>query len=151
MARRPGRERSRFLATRVLLYLLPGLLAATGALVALVSAERITTIMFALTAVLVVLGFGVPPLVDWLRARHLRDLAQKRLLTRRRDDAASVRAAHLRDHFEPRGRGVLASSVRTGTYFTGRVRVLQQLAVWMAELLPVDSRARIVTGGPGSG
>jgi hypothetical protein len=139
------------MATRLLVYLLPGSLAAVGALTALLSAERATTLTIVLTVAVVVLGFVVPPLVDWLRARHLRLVARQRLLTRRRAEATSRRAWQLRDHFEPRGRGVLPSSVRTGSYFTGRVQVLQELAGWLLGEPSDDNRARVVTGGPGSG
>jgi hypothetical protein len=137
--------------TRVLLYLLPGLLAAVGALVGLASAERVTTVAVILTVTLVALGLAVPPLVDWLRARHLSQVAQQQLLAGRREEVARQRAAHLRDHFEPRGRGVLPSSVRTGSYFTGRVRVLRELVAWLDGRRRDDYRARVVTGGPGSG
>lgn len=51
----------------------------------------------------------------------------------------------------PGGRGILPSSVRSGSYFTGRVRVLTELAGWLGGTGGADARARVVTGGPGSG
>jgi WD40 repeat protein len=41
--------------------------------------------------------------------------------------------------------------VRSGSYFTGRVRVLGELAGWLGNTSDADARARVVTGGPGSG
>jgi WD40 repeat protein len=55
-----------------------------------------------------------------------------------------------RRHWEPRGRGV-ERHVRPGWYFTGRTRVLGELVAWMTAPSGNDPRARIVTGGPGSG
>jgi WD40 repeat protein len=52
-------------------------------------------------------------------------------------------------HFDPRGRGVEYAS-ETGNYFIGRTAALTTLAQWLAAPAH-DRRARIVTGGPGSG
>ncbi len=136
---------------RALLYLLPGLSAAMGALVALLATGRITPLLAGLTVVLIVLGFGVPPAVDWIRSRYDEHVARETLAARRRQEWADVAAVQLRDHFGPRGRGILPSSVRSGSYFTGRVRVLTGLAGWLGGTGGTDSRARVVTGRPGSG
>ncbi|MGC0329869.1 WD40 repeat protein [Streptomyces sp. SAI-170] len=54
-----------------------------------------------------------------------------------------------RGHFETRGRGV-GSLEEKGDYFTGRTAVLDELTDWL-DAPHHDSRARIVTGDPGSG
>jgi WD40 repeat protein len=52
-------------------------------------------------------------------------------------------------HWDPKARGV-EDTVSTGWFFTGRRRALQALVSWLNA--PVsDFRARVVTGGPGSG
>jgi hypothetical protein len=131
----------------VLLYLLPGLTVAAGALVALLSAGRVTAALVALTAVVVLLGFGVPVLMDLLRGSYLRHAADSRRGLRE----AGHRAAQVRDHFGPAASGILPWQVRGGSYFTGRVRVLSELAGWLGQPDSGDGRARVVTGGPGSG
>lgn len=52
-------------------------------------------------------------------------------------------------HFDPRGRGVEYASEK-GDYFTGRLQALAVLAAWLRQPQH-DGRARVVTGGPGSG
>jgi WD40 repeat protein len=52
-------------------------------------------------------------------------------------------------HFDPRGRGVEYASEK-GDYFTGRLQALAILAAWLRQP-EHDGRARVVTGGPGSG
>ncbi|MBM7169447.1 caspase family protein [Streptomyces sp. G44] len=52
-------------------------------------------------------------------------------------------------HFDLRARGVEYVG-ETGSYFTGRVAALTALARWLAQPSH-DRRARVVTGGPGSG
>jgi len=112
---------------------------------------RITPLLAGLTVALIALGFGVPPAVDWIRGRYDERVGQETLAARRRQEWADVAAVQLRDHFGPRGRGILPSSVRSGSYFTGRVRVLTELAGWLGGARDADARARVVTGGPGSG
>ncbi len=145
------RKRAGFFTLRALLYLLPGLSAAVGTLVALLMTGRITPLLAGSTAVLIVLGFVVPPAVDWIRSRYDEHVRQEALAARRKQEWADVAAVQLRDHFGPRGRGILPSSVRSGSYFTGRVRVLTELAGWLGGTGSADARARVVTGGPGSG
>jgi len=53
------------------------------------------------------------------------------------------------EHWDPKGRGV-ATEADAGWYFTGRKRVLDELAAWLKADAD-DRRLRIVTGGPGSG
>lgn len=137
------RQRTGFFTLRALLYLLPGLSAAVGALIALLMTGHITPLLAGLTVALIALGFGVPPVVDWLRGRYDERVRQETLAARRRQE--------LRDHFGRRGRGILPSSVLSGSYFTGRVRVLTELAGWLGGTGDADARARVVTGGPGSG
>jgi WD40 repeat protein len=139
------------LTLRALLYLLPGLSAAAGTFVALLMTGHVTPLLAELTVMLVVLGLGVPPAVDWIRVRYDEHVRQEVLAAQRRQEWADVAAAQLRDHFGPRGRGILPSSVRSGSYFTGRVRVLTELAGWLADTTNADARPRVVTGGPGSG
>ena len=145
------RQRAGFFTLRALLYLLPGLSAAVGALVALLMTGRITPLLAGLTVMLIALGFGVPPAVDWIRGRYDEHVRQEALAAQRRQQWADVAAVQLRDHFGPRGSGILPSSVRSGSYFTGRVRVLTELAGWLGNTSDADARARVVTGGPGSG
>ena len=145
------RQRARFFTLRALLYLFPGLSAAVGTLVALLMTGRITPLLAGLTVLLIVLGFGVPPAVDWIRGRYDDQVALEALAAQRRQEWAEVAGVQLRDHFGPRGRGVLPSSVRSGSYFTGRVRVLTELTAWLRDGSDADARARVVTGGPGSG
>nr|BAJ19080.1 putative WD repeat-containing protein [Streptomyces sp. SANK 62799] len=52
-------------------------------------------------------------------------------------------------HFDPRARGVEYVG-EVGSYFTGRVAALTALARWLSQPSH-DRRARVVTGGPGSG
>ncbi|MFG2127534.1 caspase family protein [Streptomyces sp. NPDC048751] len=52
-------------------------------------------------------------------------------------------------HFDPRGRGVEYASEK-GDFFTGRLQALATLASWLREPQH-DGRARVITGGPGSG
>jgi WD40 repeat protein len=60
------------------------------------------------------------------------------------------RQADLRGHWSPRARGVERDS-QPGWYFTGRTLVLRELVAWMTATPGRDGRARVVTGGPGSG
>jgi hypothetical protein len=125
------RQRAGFFTLRALLYLLPGLSAAVGTLVTLLMTGRITPLLAGLTVVLITLGFGVPPALDWLRGRYDEHVRQDALAAQRKQEWADVAAVQLRDHFGPRSRGILPSSVRSGSYFSGRVRVLTELAGWL--------------------
>ena len=86
-----------------------------------------------MTVTLIALGFGVPPTVDWIRGRYDEHVRQEALTAQRRQEWADAAAVQLRDHFGPRGRGILPSSVRSGSYFSGRVRVLTELAEWLGK------------------
>ena len=55
----------------------------------------------------------------------------------------------LASHFEPRARGVEAAT-ESGSYFTGRTKVLAELAAWLAEPNG-DRMIQVVSGQPGSG
>jgi hypothetical protein len=111
------RQRAGFFTLRALLYLLPGLSAAVGTLVGLLMTGRITPLLARLTVVLMALGFGVPPTVDWIRGRYQEHVRQEALADQRRQEWADVAAIQLCDHFGPRGRGILPPSVRSGSYF----------------------------------
>ena len=150
MRNAPGRLRGPF-AVRVLLYGLPGLTSALAAMIALLSVGKITVLLLTLTVAVVVLGFGVPPVVDWLHGRHAARISRMTETARLDQLLADQATAHMRDHFGPRGRGTLPSSVRSGTYFSGRTRILAELADWIADVSVADARARVVTGAPGSG
>ena len=63
--------------------------------------------------------------------------------------AGVQRLAELRAHFEPRARGVLPFGTLSGWYFCGRVRALSKIVGWLGDLSGDDTRARLVTGGPG--
>jgi WD40 repeat protein len=81
---------------------------------------------------------------------------QHRQTTRRaREELAAARARERacdqRDHFDPRGRGVLPFAGRRGWYFTGRIQALRELADWLAAPLGTQPAVRVVTGAPGSG
>jgi WD40 repeat protein len=52
-------------------------------------------------------------------------------------------------HWLPRARGVALAS-DPGWYFSGRTRILRELVGWLSDP-DADHRARVVTGGPGSG
>lgn len=121
------------------MYGLPGVVAALGAVIGLLSAGEVRPIVTALTVTFVVLGFVVPPAVDRLRERH-----------QRLSELSTRREAEFREHFEPRARGVLPTHVRGGSYFTGRRPVLAALDSWLRDG-GADTRARMVTGNPGSG
>ena len=140
-----------FFTLRVLLYLIPGIASGLAALVALLEASHVTVVLAGLTLLLVALGFAGPPVVDWLRGREASELAQVQLATSREREQDGLRAVQLRDHFEPRGRGILPSQVRDGSFFTGRVKILSELSGWFGQADTADYRARVVTGGPGSG
>ncbi|MFH8483879.1 hypothetical protein [Streptomyces longisporoflavus] len=107
--------------------------------------------MVVLTALLVVCGFAVPPAVDQLRERAASRARHERLRARTSDSATARRAEQLRSHFHPRGRGILPSIVRDGSYFSGRVQVLGELVCWLRGEGPDAARSRVVTGAPGSG
>lgn len=107
--------------------------------------------MVVLTALAVVSGIAVPPIVDRLRARAARQTEHQLLLAQRQEGAAAERAEQLRSHFRPRGRGVLPSSLREGSYFAGRVQVLSELTAWINTEGTDTTRSRVVTGAPGSG
>ena len=100
----------------------------------------IACLAVALITFAIMLTAGVPDLIGWLRDR--KDKPAPRF---------TLAAAQLRDHFEPRARGILPSQVREGSYFTGRVKVLKELSSWVAQSDSTDYRARVVTGAPGSG
>jgi WD40 repeat protein len=53
------------------------------------------------------------------------------------------------EHWDPRARGVATAS-DPGWYFSGRTRVLRDLVTWLRDP-DADHKARVVTGGPGSG
>lgn len=107
--------------------------------------------MVVLTALAVVSGIAVPPIVDRLRERAARQTEHQLLLAQRQEGAAAERAEQLRSHFRPRGRGVLPSSLREGSYFAGRVQVLSELTAWINTEGSDTTRSRVVTGAPGSG
>jgi len=102
-------------------------------------------LVITLIAAAILLAVGVPELVALVRGRNGGPAAAKA------EEQAGPRAVQLRDHFEPRARGILPTQIRGGSYFTGRVRVLGELSAWLAQPDAVDCRARVVTGGPGSG
>ncbi|MGW1618528.1 hypothetical protein [Streptomyces sp. NPDC002172] len=139
------------LTVRILIHLLPGVAVGAGALLGLVSADRVTPTTVVLTVLLVVSGTGVPPIVDRLRARAARQTERQQRLAQRLESAATERAAQLRGHFRPRGRGVLPSSLREGSYFAGRTQVLSELTAWINSEGPDVAGSRVVTGAPGSG
>jgi WD40 repeat protein len=56
----------------------------------------------------------------------------------------------LKEHWDPRGRGV-ERSVRPGWFFTGRRQALSQLVTWLTAASDPDDNLRVITGGPGSG
>ena len=60
------------------------------------------------------------------------------------------RIAALRSHFQSRAQGLTPSWSRREWYFTGRELVLSEIVDWIRGW-DADVRARIITGGPGSG
>jgi hypothetical protein len=63
--------------------------------------------------------------------------------------AAMYGPGELAGHWSPKARGVEREAKR-GWYFTGRTKVLGELAAWLAGG-QADGRVRVVIGGPGSG
>jgi WD40 repeat protein len=100
----------------------------------------VACLVVALIAFAILLAAGVPDIISWLRERKDKPAQHSTLAD-----------AQLRDHFEPRARGILPSQVREGSYFTGRVKVLGELFSWLAQSDGADYRARVITGAPGSG
>ncbi|MGV9456607.1 NACHT and WD repeat domain-containing protein [Streptomyces sp. NPDC003635] len=134
-----------------MIYILPGLAIALGALLGLLTSDPVTPAIVILTVLIVVLGFVAPPVVDELRDRVSQRAQHQQLMTRQAEHAASERAEQLRSHFHPRGRGILPSIVRDGSYFIGRVQALRELVDWINGNGPDITRSRVVTGAPGSG
>jgi len=60
-------------------------------------------------------------------------------------------ATETQTHFEARSRGVPPFGNPSGWHFTGRAVALSEIVKWLSGLTTLDTRARIVTGGPGSG
>ncbi|MFJ5731507.1 AAA family ATPase [Streptomyces paradoxus] len=145
------RDNRRSLTERLLLYMLPGLAVAIGALLGLLTSDPVSPVVVVLTALVMVCGFAVPPAVDALRHRISRRAQHQQLLAHRSDTAAAQRAEQLRSHFHPRGRGILPSLVREGSYFMGRLRVLRELVAWINGADLDVALSRVVTGAPGSG
>ena len=56
----------------------------------------------------------------------------------------------LKEHWDPRGRGV-ERAARPGWFFTGRRQALSQLVAWLTAAPTPADNVRVVTGGPGSG
>ena len=56
----------------------------------------------------------------------------------------------LKEHWDPRGRGVEQSG-RPGWFFTGRRHALSHLVAWLTAAPSPADNVRVVTGGPGSG
>jgi len=108
----------------------------------------------ALTVVPITALAGLPAAADWW---HLLGLADPDALPvlpppSAADDRRSRLAGEwaLREHWDPRGRGV-ERAARPGWFFTGRRQALSQLVTWLtATPVPADN-VRVVTGGPGSG
>ena len=83
----------------------------------------------------------------WWQHRQATRHAQEELVAAR----ARKQARDQRDHFDPRGRGVLPFAGRRGWYFTGRTQALRELAGWLATPPDRQPAMRVVTGAPGSG
>src|SRR5215475_3050916 len=139
--------RARLTWLRLMLYLLPGAAAALGVLASISTADHLSVRAAVLNGTLIVVGFTSPPLIDALRLRH----ARKHKELQARQAQAEEDLTRLREHFQPRGQGILPSSPRAGWYFTGRAAVLRELVVWLSEPSASDYRMRVVTGAPGSG
>jgi len=107
------------------------------------------TVLAALVAVAAVLPFAA----EKIEGQRQRQADEYRLRAERLAAVAGrdrERVAALRTHFQSRAQGLTPSWSRREWYFTGRERVLSELADWLAAEDP-DARARIVTGRPGSG
>ncbi|HEX5301374.1 MAG TPA: caspase family protein [Streptosporangiaceae bacterium] len=89
---------------------------------------------------------GVPPFIINPRcvpgAPDEADLASLRQLARTSERDVT-------EHWDPRARGVTVAS-DPGSYFSGRTKVLRDLVSWLHDP-DADHKARVVTGGPGSG
>jgi len=101
----------------------------------------------ALTVVPITAVAGLPAAARWWHPLGVTDL-QLPVVGQQRSRLTGQRA--LKEHWDPRGRGV-ERAARPGWFFTGRRQALSQLVVWLtAEPSPADN-VRVVTGGPGSG
>ena len=112
-----------------------GVSAVAAAFVAIIASRATTSLsrnawlvaclVVALIAFAILLAAGVPDIISWLRERKDKPARHSTLAD-----------AQLRDHFEPRARGILPSQIREGSYFTGRMKA----ACWgLAARSPEDT------------
>jgi WD40 repeat protein len=121
------------------LALVPGVAGAVAAAAELSGADDPGPVTIALWVAAATLAFALPIVLLLADSRQVR----------RRQTAEAI--GETRRHFVTRGRGVTPSSFRRQWYFTGRQRALRELSGWLGGEAPDDYRARVVTGGPGSG
>ena len=109
--------------------------------------------LFAALAALVTVTAVLPFVAEKIEGQRQRQAEEFRLraegqaVIARRD---RERMAALHSHFQSRAQGLTPSWSRREWYFTGRERVLSEIVDWIAAG-DVNVRARIITGGPGSG
>ncbi len=109
--------------------------------------------LFAALAVLVTVTAVLPFAAEKIEGQRQRQAEELRLRAERQAVIAGrerERMAALRGHFQSRAQGLTPSWSRREWYFTGRERVLSEIVDWISAW-DLDFRARIITGGPGSG
>jgi hypothetical protein len=108
----------------------------------------------ALTVAPVTALVGLPAAGEWWRQLEVADpgalpaLPPPSVASQQRSRLAGQRA--LKEHWDPRGRGV-ERAARPGWFFTGRRQALLQLVVWLTGTPDPADNVRVETGGPGSG
>jgi len=110
-------------------------------------------ILFAALAALVTVTAVLPFVAEKIEGQRQRQAEEFRLRAERQAVIAGrdrERMAALRSHFQSRAQGLTPSWSRREWYFTGREHVLSEIVDWLTAW-DVDVRARIITGGPGSG
>ena len=109
--------------------------------------------LFTALAALVTVAAVLPFVSEKIEGQRQRQAEEFRLRAERQAVIAArdrERMAALRSHFQSRAQGLTPSWSRREWYFTGREHVLSEIVNWMA-MRDSDVRARIITGGPGSG
>ena len=108
----------------------------------------------ALTVVPITAVAGLPTAAQWWHQLGVADpdalpvLPPLSAADQRRSRLTGERA--LKEHWDPRGRGV-ERAARPGWFFTGRRQALSQLVAWLTAAPAPADNVRVVTGGPGSG
>ena len=108
----------------------------------------------ALTVVPVTAVAGLPTAVQWWHQLGVADPdalpVQPPLSAAAQQRSRLSGELALKEHWDPRGRGV-ERAARPGWFFTGRRQALSQLVAWLTAAPDPADNVRVVIGGPGSG